>query len=127
MAAKRQYVVRLVILKPVDPCTGSSPTFGLLLEWMRSAGHVVVHVDGQLIRNSTSPHAGNYYKTVFDIKAPHGVDSRYWAEQEALRIQSFGENAVMAPAWTNPFRPSTAKYTQQDADARSQDPLFGRD
>jgi hypothetical protein len=33
--------------------------------------------------------------------APHGYDSRAWAENNAARIRSFGLNAVAAPRWDN--------------------------
>lgn len=89
--AKKKYVVRVV---QTHTDNGTELNEGAIiddafLECLRYAGLVTNHP----INDETS-----LTSRCFDIRAPHGVLSDVWAEQNAARMRSFGFNAVKAPS-----------------------------
>lgn len=80
--AKRKMAVRVVLTDQQDD------QWGTLIEQLRYAGLLDRH-----------DNVGTGNSKCFDLLPPHGVDGDVWAEQNAQRMQSFGINAVAAPAW----------------------------
>lgn len=76
---KQEWVVRVVLFE--DQLKGE---IGGMLECLRYAGLVSHLRDTEL-------------GLTFDIKAPHGVDSKMWASMNAERMRSFVFNAEAAP------------------------------
>lgn len=88
--AGKEYVVRVVQTmndKGSDMNEGGVIDYSFL-ESLRYAGLVTLHDVGN-----------NSLTTVcFDLRCPHGLNSKAWSEQNAARMQSFGYNAVSAPS-----------------------------
>ena len=82
MAAKKEYVVRVVVFN--GPNAGYDDVTKLL-ESLRYAQVIDLHRE-------------DHESTCFDIICPHGLDSKTWSEMNANRMQSFGYNAVSAPS-----------------------------
>lgn len=89
---KQVWVVRVV-----NPVTSHDPKRkfwgpsipGVWVESLRRMGylHVVREYDGK------TPYE------VFEIRAPHGVDSKLWANGNADRMKTMGIDAAAAPEW----------------------------
>ena len=79
MPKKVNYVVRVSVARDTDPQGHVS----MLIENLRYCGVVREHNTNAAV--------------VFDIKAPHGVESADWAKRNAERMLTFGYNAVVAP------------------------------
>jgi hypothetical protein len=86
MAVKRKWVVRVVLFTGhlQDDRLIQSPW---ITEHLRRLGYVTVHRDDEK-------------GLCFDFLCPNKVyDTKAWAEMNANRMRSFGENAVAAPEW----------------------------
>jgi hypothetical protein len=84
---KKEYVVR-VVQTDDDVELLMNKDLSQFVECLRYAGLVTVHeVDP---RGLTT--------LCFDIRCPHGLNSKAWSEQNAARMKSFGYNAVSAPS-----------------------------
>lgn len=79
---KKEYVVRVVQVE------GDEAINSAFLECLRYAGYIDTHeVDPEGLTTCC-----------FDIRAPHGLNSKLWSEMNAERMRSFGFNAVSAPS-----------------------------
>ena len=87
--SKKEYVVRVVQTRADDgtPINEGGVIDAAFIESLRYAGLIVIH--------DVDPYG--LTETCFDIKAPHGVNTKAWAEMNAERMRSFGFNAVCAP------------------------------
>lgn len=79
---KKRYVVRVVLPDGINSLTDELRS---LLEQFRYAGLITVHREDE-------------QGMCFDMKCPHGIVDKVWAEQNAKRMQSFWYNAVVAPS-----------------------------
>lgn len=88
MPRKPEWVIR-VIVPESEVHNGPNRThgFGEFLEQLRYAGIVTLHETRE-------------DKYIFDIHCPSGRETEMWASMNAERMQSFGYNAVKAPAFT---------------------------
>lgn len=77
------------------------------LENLRYAGIINYHVRSEQVPHPTE--VGEFqYKSLFDIYAPSHIGktgSKFWAEQNAARMRSFGINAQAAPKWERASAP----------------------
>jgi hypothetical protein len=87
---KRQWVVRVVQTETPegDHVNEGGIIDGSFIESLRYAGLITEH--------ETDPYG--LTTVCFDIRCPHGLDSKTWAEMNAERMRSFGYNAVAAPS-----------------------------
>lgn len=84
---KKEYVVRVVQTHtPEGQELYEGDNVGSFVECLRYAGLVTIHPTDTLT------------SLCFDIHCPHGLESKPWSEMNAKRMQSFGYNAVSAPA-----------------------------
>lgn len=95
MAKQKEYVVRVVQMMDDNGneiCELGKGKVGLVdfafLESLRYAG--LIHIN-KVPENSLTVNC-------FDLRCPHGLVSKVWAEQNAERMRSFGFNAVAAPS-----------------------------
>lgn len=77
-----------ILLQWIDNDKVGGHTSGLLIEQLRYCGLVSVVKQTENLTNTTY---------ILEIPAPRGVDKRVWADQNALRMKSFGLNA--AASW----------------------------
>lgn len=81
-------VVRVVMHRHDHECvhnTDMTDSVSSLLESLRYAQLVTIHRDDE-------------DGVCFDLHCPHGLNDKVWAGANAARMQSFGYNAVAAPA-----------------------------
>lgn len=84
-----KWVVRVVVFSNEDLERITPKLPAPWLEMLRYAGMV-------------KPHEPDGDYQCFDLLPPKGVNSSVWAEQVAGHMETFGYNAVKAPAWQDP-------------------------
>lgn len=102
MARKKEWVVRVVQCEGDPHLVPKLP--GEWIESLRYAGLLVNHPVDQ--RGIT--------RECFDIRPPHGANSKAWAEMNAKRMKSFSINAAAAPSIEEPtFAEETEGFTRE--------------